>query len=180
MRRPGKPNAPEEPLLFDLPLGPPGSAEEPEEELGPAPREEARPTPRGEFAGPVRRIAAGIADLVVHAAAGMLALLGCRWLEVQPQRDEWPAIAAFLLAFSFLYSVLPLAFWGQTPGMAWAAITSRNRDGEPLTFDQTVRRWLGGLLTLALAGLPVLLAFGGRTLTDWVSGSATYPVDEEE
>jgi len=29
-------------------------------------------------------------------------------------------------------------------------------------------------------GLPLLLAFGGRTLTDWISGSATYPFDEEE
>jgi uncharacterized RDD family membrane protein YckC len=199
MRRPGKPNEPEEPLLFDLPLSAPGSGqEEPEEELfpvapkrasretrrsGPVPvpedREEPRPAPRSEFAGPVRRIAGGLADLVVHAAAGVLALLGCRWLEVRPEAREWPAFAAFLLAFSFLYTVLPLAFWGHTPGMAWAAITSRNRDGEPLAFDQTVRRWLGGLVTLALVGLPVLLAFGGRSLTDWISGSATYPFDED-
>lgn len=226
MRRPGKPNEPEEPLLFDLPLSAAGS-EEPEEEIPIAPkpashetrrtrpvpvpppeeREEGRlePAPRSEFAGPVRRIGAGIADLIVHAAVVVLALLGCRWLEVQPQLYEWPAFAGFLLSFSFLYTVLPLAFWGHTPGMAWAAITSRNRDGEPLTFDQTVRRWIGGLLTLALAGLPLLLlafggrtlswvgglltlalaglplllAFGGRTLTDWLSGSATYPFEEE-
>ncbi len=202
MRRPGKPNEPEEPLLFDLPLSAPGSEEEPEEELPVAPkrassetrrmrpvpvpqpedREEARPAPApgSEFAGRVRRVAAGVADLIVHAAVVVLAVLGCRWLEVQPQLHEWPALAAFLLSFSFLYTVLPLAFWGHTPGMAWAAITSRNRDGEPLTFDQTVRRWIGALLTLALVGLPVLLAFGGRTLTDWISGSATYPFDEEE
>jgi uncharacterized RDD family membrane protein YckC len=199
MRRPGKPNEPEEPLLFDLPLSAPGS-EEPEEEVPIAPkrashetrrtrpvpvpspeeREEApEPAPRHEFAGPVRRVGAGIADLIVHAAVAVLALLGCRWLEVQPQIHEWPAFAAFLLSFSFLYTVLPLAFWGHTPGMAWAAITSRNRDGEPLSFDQTVRRWIGGLLTLALVGLPLLLAFGGRTLTDWISGSATYPFEEE-
>ena len=205
MRRPGKPNEPEEPLLFDLPLAAPGSGEEPEEELtrpprrraaasaetrrmGPVPvpepedREEIRPElgPRSEFAGRLRRLAAGVADLIVHAAVGVLALLGCRWLEVRPEIHEWPAFAVFLLVFSLLYTVLPLAFWGHTPGMAWAAITSRNRDGEPLTFDQTVRRWLGALLTLALAGLPVLLGFGGRTLTDWVSGSATYPFDDEE
>lgn len=203
MRRPGKPNEPEEPLLFDLPLSAPGSGEEPEEEdLPVAPKRASRetrrsgpvpvlqpedlpkpapePRPRREFAGPVRRIGGGIADLIVHAAVGVLAWLGCRWLEVQPQVHEWPAFAVFLLAFSFLYTVLPLAFWAHTPGMAWAAITSRNRDGEPLTFDQTVRRWIGMLLTLALVGLPVLLAFGGRTLTDWISGSATYPFDDEE
>lgn len=59
--------------------------------------------------------------------------------------------------------------------MAWAGLVARNRDGEPLTFDQTARRWLGGLLTLALAGLPLLFAGAGRSLTDLVSGSATYP-----
>jgi uncharacterized RDD family membrane protein YckC len=218
MRRPGKPNDPEEePLLFDLPLSAPGSREEPDElpvtprrsppearrpapaatpiaparagRSGPIPvpateaEEDAEPaTAAGEFAGGGKRLAAGLADLVVHAAIGVLALLGCRGLGVRPDLSEVPAFAAFLLSFSFLYTVLPLAFWGHTPGMAWAGITSHNapQNGEPLTFDQTVRRWLGAILTSALAGLPLLLAFGGRTLTDWISGSATYPLDEED
>ena len=214
MRRPGKPNDPEEePLLFDLPLSAPGSREEPEarrpvpaapaatpiaparaSRSGPVPvpvaevEEDAEPIKAAsEFAGSGKRLAAGLADLVVHAAIGVLALLGCRGLGVRPELSEAPAFAAFLLSFSFLYTVLPLAFWGHTPGMAWAGITSRGitsnkapQNGEPLTFDQTVRRWLGAILTSALAGLPLLLAFGGRTLTDWVSGSATYPLDEED
>ena len=219
MRRPGKPDDPEEPMLFDLPLSAPGSDDEPDEppmrpqrsnseprrpapapdrshettrtqRPGPvpvaaaptAPNAEKEPTARrGEFAGPGRRIAAGLADLVVHAAILVLALIGCRILSVQPILPrEIPAFGGLLLSFSFLYTVLPLAFWGHTPGMAWAAITSRNRDGEPLTFDQTVRRWLGGLLTSALIGLPLLIAPGGRTLTDWISGSATYPFDDED
>lgn len=226
MRRPGKPNDPEEePLLFDLPLSAPGSREEPDElpvtpkrsppearrpapaapiatpiaparpsRSGPVPvpatevEEDAEPAKAvSEFAGSGKRLAAGLADLVVHAAIAVLALLGCRGLGVRPDLREVPAFAAFLLSFSFLYTVLPLAFWGHTPGMAWAGITSRGitspkapQNGEPLTFDQTVRRWLGAILTSALAGLPLLLAFGGRTLTDWVSGSATYPLDEED
>jgi len=217
MRRPGKPNDPEEePLLFDLPLSAPGSREEldeppvtprrpPPEARRPAPapaaapiaparsgpvpvpaaevEEDAEPArAASEFAGSGKRLAAGLADLVVHAAIAVLALLGCRGLGVRPELSEVPAFAAFLLSFSFLYTVLPLAFWGHTPGMAWAGITSHNvpQNGEPLTFDQTVRRWLGAILTSALAGLPLLLAFGGRTLTDWVSGSATYPLDEED
>jgi uncharacterized RDD family membrane protein YckC len=209
MRRPGKPNdSEEEPLLFDLPLSAPGSREEPEtrrpvpaapaatpiaparaSRSGPVPvpvaevEEDVAPTKAAsEFAGSGKRLAAGLADLVVHAAIGVLALLGCRGLGVRPELSEAPAFAAFLLSFSFLYTVLPLAFWGHTPGMAWAGITSHNapRNGEPLTFDQTVRRWLGAILTSALAGLPLLLAFGGRTLTDWVSGSATYPLDDED
>jgi hypothetical protein len=64
--------------------------------------------------------------------------------------------------------------------MAWAGITSRSRDGEPLTFDQTARRWLGAILTLCTLGLAILFSFGGRSLTDWISGSATYPMDEED
>jgi hypothetical protein len=223
MRRPGKPNDPEEePLLFDLPLSPPGSEEEPEElpvtpkrpppesrrpappapspssrapRSGPVPvpmpaTEEdvepaASPGAGDEFAGRGRRLAAGLADLVVHAAVIVLALLGCLGLGVHPDLREVPAFLLFLLSFSFLYTLLPLAFWGHTPGMAWAGITSHNlprngeQDGEPLTFDQTVRRWLGAILTCALAGLPLLLGWGGRTFTDWISGSATYPFDDE-
>jgi uncharacterized RDD family membrane protein YckC len=206
MPRPGKPNEPEEPLLFDLPLSPDGASDEPEDEEPPLrrkrpARESGRsgpvpvPTPEPElerdeeavaaapshgFAGRGSRTAAGLADLVVHAAVGVLALFGCRGLGVKPELSAAPAFGVFLLSFSFLYVVLPLAFWGHTPGMAWAGITSRNRDGEPLTFDQTARRWLGAVLTLALVGLPLLLSIGGRTLTDWVSGSATYPVEEGE
>ena len=61
-------------------------------------REEIRPAPapRSEFAGPLRRLAAGVADLIVHAAVGVLALLGCRWLEVRPDVHEWPAFTTFL------------------------------------------------------------------------------------
>jgi hypothetical protein len=58
--------------------------------------------------------------------------------------------------------------------MAWVGLSARNQDGEPLTFDQTARRWLGGLLTLGFAGLPILLTGKGRSLTDRLSGSATF------
>ena len=54
---------------------------------------------------------------------------------------------------------------------------SRNRDGDPLTFDQTARRWLGGILTVATLGLPLLVTGDRRSLTDGLSGSATYPED---
>ena len=58
--------------------------------------------------------------------------------------------------------------------MAWAGLVSQNRDGEPLTFDQTARRWIGALLTLGTAGLPLLLALRGRSLADLLSGSVTW------
>jgi uncharacterized RDD family membrane protein YckC len=127
-------------------------------------------------AGLGSRLAAGLADLLVHAAIVALALAGSRFLGATPTLAEWPPLAIFLLAFSFLYTILPLAFWGQTLGMTWAGLLSRNRDGEPLTFDQTARRWLGGILTTATLGLPLLFAGRGRTLTDLLSGSSTLRV----
>jgi uncharacterized RDD family membrane protein YckC len=192
-----RPEKPDEPLLFDLPLDvtersrpagverkrpvpekapaaqPALRPDEPEE----AERDEASEIEDGD--GSVRtgagaRIAAGAADLLVHAAVLVVLLVGVHMMGVRPARTDWPALAVFLLAFSFLYIVVPLAFWGHTLGMAWAGLSARNQDGEPLTFDQTARRWLGGLLTLGFAGLPILLTGKGRSLTDRLSGSSTY------
>jgi uncharacterized RDD family membrane protein YckC len=199
-----RPEQPDEPLLFDLPLdisaersrpsvaaerkrpapqAPPArpvipelepeelleEAEETEDEGGTAEAAASSGTGAGS------RIAAGAADLLVHAAVAVLLLVGTRLMGVHPILSDWPALGVFLLAFSFLYIVVPLAFWGHTLGMAWAGLVARNRDGEPLTFDQTARRWLGGLLTLALACLPFALTRSGRSLTDRLSGSATFP-----
>lgn len=122
-----------------------------------------------------RRFAAGAADLLVHAAILVVVLAGTRLMGIRPALSDWPAVLAFLLSFSFLYTVVPLAFWGHTLGMVWANLTSRNQDGEPLTFDQTARRWLGSVMTTATLGLPLLFAQGGRSLSDLLSGSATYP-----
>jgi uncharacterized RDD family membrane protein YckC len=196
-----RPEQPDEPLLFDLPLDaperpersrppvaerkrpipqPPPSRPEPvrpaeeesaDEDLEPL---EAEETEGGGRNGAGSRIAAGAADLLVHAAVLVVVLVGTRMMGVRPSLDDWPALGAFLLAFSFLYIVVPLAFWGHTLGMAWAGLVARNRDGEPLTFDQTARRWLGGLLTLGFLGLPLLLTGTSRSLTDRLSGSATY------
>jgi len=120
-----------------------------------------------------RRAAAGAADLLVHVAVAILVLAGCRALGVMPAVADWPAFGVFLLSFSFLYTVVPLAFWGHTLGMTWAGLTAESNGGEPLSFDQTARRWLGALLTLATAGLPLLLALRGRSLADRLSGSRT-------
>ncbi|HYL05921.1 MAG TPA: RDD family protein [Thermoanaerobaculia bacterium] len=127
-----------------------------------------------ERAGIGRRLAAGTADLLVHLAVAVMALAGCRYLGVFPALHDWPALGVFLLSFSFLYSVVPLAFWGHTLGMAWAGLTAQSLDGEPLSFDQTARRWLGTLVTLAVLGLPLLLALTGRSLSDRLSGSRTF------
>ena len=187
----------EEPLLFDLPLEPqrgrsvvtpperkraPRAAAPPPEpepifvDPDPDDLEESLPAaaePRSGRAGFFSRFAAAGADLLVHAAVGVGILIGCRYMGVRPVLSDWPAVALFLLSFSFLYTVVPLAFWGHTPGMAWAGLDARSRDGEPLAFDQTARRWIGGIVTLLFLGLPLLLAFGGRSLSDLLSGSET-------
>jgi uncharacterized RDD family membrane protein YckC len=123
--------------------------------------------------GASSRIAAGAADLLVHAAVGVGVLMGSRSMGIRLLLSDWPALAVFLLSFSFLYSVVPLAFWGQTPGMAWLGLSSRSRDGEPLAFDQTARRWLGGVITALLLGLPLLVSGRRRSLSDLLSGSET-------
>jgi len=182
----------DEPLLFDLPLEPsaqgerppvartarpvrskpevPASAEEPSF-AGETDEDEAPPKPRKLSFG--TRFAAGFADLLVHAAVLVVLLIGTRLLGVRPALSDWPAFVVFFTAFSFLYMVVPLAFWGHTLGMAWGGLFSRNADGEPLTFDQTARRWLGGVLTVLLLGLPLLLTGSRRSLADRISGSET-------
>lgn len=185
----------DEPLLFDLPLEPererpierkraprpsPPPMPEPDlasilDETGPGVQTRA---PEAELDEPDRagigtRLAAGAADLLVHAAVIVGVLLGCRSMGVRPALSDWPAFALFLLSFSFLYTVVPLAFWGHTPGMAWRGLDARSRDGEPLAFDQTARRWLGAIVTSLLLGLPLVLALGGRSLSDLLSGSET-------
>jgi uncharacterized RDD family membrane protein YckC len=184
----------EDQLLFDLPLDPaaarnaqtretrrPPVRPRPESVPAPAVHPEDEPAEPEEDESPAAarvglgsRLAAGAADLLVHAAVLMIALIGTRLLGVRATLADAPALGLFLLAFSFLYTIVPLAFWGHTLGMAWTGLTAQNRDGEPLTFDQTARRWLGGVLTLAAAGLPPLLSLGGRSLADLLSGSVTW------
>jgi uncharacterized RDD family membrane protein YckC len=132
------------------------------------------------WAAPGKRYRAGTADVAIHVALLVGVLLAAHGMGVEPRLAQWPAFMVFVLTFSFFYTVVPLAFWGQTLGMAWTGIVTRNHNGEPLSFDQTARRWLGGLVTIAVLGLPLLVPFRGRTLADFVSGSETYPSGSDE
>jgi uncharacterized RDD family membrane protein YckC len=153
--RPSPPSAPAPPSLAAA-------------RLGPRPLPPPTAVPRVGF-GP--RLAAGLADLAVHAAVAVLLVAGSRALGV-PGTPPWPPLALCLTLFSFVYFVVPLAFWGNTPGMAWRGLQARSRGGEPLSFGQATRRWLGALATAALLGLPALAAWWkGRSLADLVSGS---------
>ncbi|HEX6204090.1 MAG TPA: RDD family protein [Thermoanaerobaculia bacterium] len=128
-------------------------------------------------AGLAPRLLAIAVDGAVLAAVAALAVVGAVLLDLRPGLAALPGLAVLLAVFSFAYSAVPLAFWGATPGMAAARLVARDRDGGPLTFGQTALRWLAGLLTLLLAGLPMLLALGflgGRSPADRLSGSLTW------
>jgi hypothetical protein len=141
------------------------------------PRPRALPPPEraSDTAPLVARLLGSGGDLVVVAATGAVAALGARWLDAPIGAGQLGALALFLLAWSFVYFVVPLAFWGATPGMSWAGVVARTSPTEPLSFGQAALRWLGTWLTWATLGLGGLLALSGRSLADRVSGSTTHP-----
>jgi uncharacterized RDD family membrane protein YckC len=146
-----------------------------EEELSPQlDFTEAEPAPSIRPAGLTDRLGAALLDLAVMAGAAIALAGGAAVLGATPQLSDWPLLAFPWLLFSFLYHVIPMAFWGQTPGMASMSLTARTLDDRPLSLGQAVRRWLATLGTTVLLGLPSLLALTGRSATDRLSQSATY------
>ena len=119
------------------------------------------------------RLLGGLADLAAQLIALGLAIAATHALGLVVTVDDWGPFGVLALVFSFLYWMVPLAFWGQTPGMAWVGHTARSSSGEPLSFGQTFMRWLGSIVTLAFAGLPLLIALTGRSFTDRISDSRT-------
>jgi len=142
----------------------------------------AVPSPPSEprTASPVRRLIGTVGDLLILAAVGALASAGAAGLGVTPASGRLPALLLFVVVFSFLYSVVPLAFWGSTPGMSWARLVARNGAREPLSFGQTALRWLATWATWASLGLLGLVALSGRSLADRLSGSRTFEVLSSE
>ncbi len=186
------PEGPDPDLLFDLPLDP--LASEPEERdahaAGPTrrgagdqaalafPTEDEPPSPRVVEAPLAPRFVAAVLDLVALIAVLGISLTALRLLDVPISRRVLAPLGVFLGCFSFLYQVMPLAFWGHTPGMAYAGIHSRAKDGDFLTMGQCILRWSGWLLTLATAGLGGLVALSGVSLSDLLSGSRSFVRDD--
>jgi len=138
----------------------------------PVPEVAAPPT-----AGLLPRLRSALGDLAILGAVGVLAATGAGRLGAPLGAGSLPGLLLFLLSWSFLYFVVSLAFWGQTPGMAWAGLVAHTGVAEPLSFGQTARRWAATWLTWALAGLPGLLALSGGSLADRLSGSRTYELE---
>jgi uncharacterized RDD family membrane protein YckC len=122
------------------------------------------------------QLSAGLIDLGLILAVGLMTWLGLYFMGISIDLVDWGIVALFLLPFSFLYEVFPLAFWGRTPGMERVGLVARSRDGKSLSFSQAARRWLAAVITVCLLGLPwILTATTGKSLADRLSGSQTLP-----
>jgi uncharacterized RDD family membrane protein YckC len=182
---PRRPPAEEQASLFDLELAaaPEETSLAPGERLPPlAPADEPPGERDGEeataggeaVAAPLgSRVSAGLVDLLVHLAVLLVALGGLRLLGVAAGLDDLAPLALVLLVFSLFYTVIPLAFWGRTAGMAALGLVCRGERGHPVTFGQAAWRWAAGVITVGTAGLALLLALSGRTLGERLSGSLT-------
>ncbi len=126
-----------------------------------------------------RRIAAGLADLVILALVGAVQLAaGSLLLNLRFPLAAFVPVGAFLLLVALVLLVLAPFVWGTTPGMALADLRIRTEDGGSPTLAASFLRFLGFLLTGALAGVPLLLAAfdrRGRTLADLMSGTTVAP-----
>ncbi len=155
------------------PPGVPTPRDEPPRDETPRDEPSRGAVPAGDQAFLGDRLLGGLADLAAQLIALGLAIAATHAMDIVVTVADWMPFGVLALVFSFLYWMVPLAFWGQTPGMAWVGHTARSSSGEPLSFGQTFLRWLGSMLTLALAGLPLLIALTGRSLTDRISDSRT-------
>lgn len=122
------------------------------------------------------QLSAGLVDLGFVLAVGLVIRLGLYLMGVSVDLGGMGSLGFFLLPFSFLYQVFPLAFWGRTPGMAKVGLVARNQDGKSLSFSQAMLRWFASVLTVCLLGLPwIITATTGHSLADRLSGSQTLP-----
>lgn len=164
------------------------SAVRPAEEILAPPRPdevEAEPGDEGPHAVAfARRVAAGLADLLILALVGAVELAaGALLLDLRFPPPAFVPLAAFLFLAALVLLVLAPFVWGTTPGMALADLRIRARDGGSPTLAAAFRRFLGFLLTGALAGVPLLVAAfdrRGRTLADLLSGTTIEGVEAPE
>jgi uncharacterized RDD family membrane protein YckC len=128
-----------------------------------------------------RRVAAGLADLLILALVGAVELAsGALLLDLRFPPPAFLPLAAFLLLAALVLLVLAPFVWGTTPGMALADLRIRAEDGGSPTLAAAFLRFTGFLLTGALAGVPLLVAAfdrRGRTLADLMSRTTIEPVE---
>ena len=171
------------PDVSEAPFGPepsPTEAAAPRaaaEASGPAPDDVDEPGPMVDEADVTvtfaRRFAAGLADVVILGLFGALELAaGAILLDLRFPPAALLGVGAFLLRAALILLVLVPFVWGATPGMALADLRVTADDGGSPTLSAAALRFVGALLTGALAGVPLLVAAfdrKGRTLSDLLS-----------
>ena len=183
------PDVAEAPLTRPDPA--PGASPAPPASAGPDVEEAGEPLPEAADAAPARsfsqqvafarRVAAGLADLLILALVGAIEVAaGAFLLELRfpPAALAW--IAAFLFLAGLVLLVLAPFVWGTTPGMALADLRIRAEDGGSPTLAAAFLRFVGFVLTGALAGVPLLVAAfdrRGRTLADLLSRTTLAPAE---
>ena len=191
------------PAASETPLGPPAGVERadvpasnPKDDPPPEAAKGERPAPRASVSGMhlaaaepeeprsvafARRVAAGLADLLILALVGAVELAaGALLLDLRFPPPAFLPLLAFLLLAALVLLVLAPFVWGTTPGMALADLRIRAEDGGSPTLLAAFLRFVGFLLTGALAGVPLLVAAfdrRGRTLADLVSRTTIEPVE---
>jgi uncharacterized RDD family membrane protein YckC len=185
---PGAPESAPRAALPEPPRERPRSSVRPAEELLAPPRpDEIEAEAGGDDPRAVafaRRVAAGLADLLILALVGAVELAaGALLLDLRFPPPAFVPLAAFLFLAALVLLVLAPFVWGTTPGMALADLRIRAADGGSPTLDAAFRRFVGFLLTGALAGVPLLVAAfdrQGRTLADLLSGTTIEGVEAPE
>jgi hypothetical protein len=136
---------------------------------------EPGPEPVREGTAPLRSrlgaLAADFAFVLLLTAAPMLVATAGPARSLDPAGLWWTA--GFAIYLSYFATVIPLALFGKTVGMALTGLNARGgAEMPPLTFVESSRRWLGTLA--AVAGLGVPLVFGRQpglpSLADRLSG----------
>lgn len=133
-----------------------------------------RETREAEHPAPLlKRAQAAALDGLALAAVLASLLAGGTLLGAPSDVAAIPYYLPTWLIFSFLYHVVPLMFWGRTPGMAYVGLVTRAAEGGPLSAGQAIGRWLTGMSTILLLGLPGLAALGGASFSDRASRTTT-------
>lgn len=129
-----------------------------------------------------RRVAAGLADLLILGLVGAVELAaGALLLDLRFPPPAFLPLAAFLFLAALVLLVLAPFVWATTPGMALADLRIRAADGGSPTLLAAFLRFVGFALTGALAGVPLLVAAfdrRGRTLADLLSKTTVEGVEE--
>ena len=113
------------------------------------------------------RAVAFAADLAGTSLAVTLAVVAAVAVDGHaPRLAGLPWAAAFALAYSFVFVVLPLTLFGRTVGMSLAGLAAApGPSGRRLTAGEAAWRWAGTLLAAAALGLPLLWTLRNPSFT---------------